>query len=122
LSREPDGGFRLATRIEDGVERPNVGLVVQADANFYSPLIRRFSGWDGLVAVRKRGSGKETRYEFARIVGDPVEVPQADASFDALLEGLADETEMQRIVHALVSGPYVRAQPSTDPCSSSSGP
>ena len=60
LSLQEDGSFCLATRIEDGEERPNVGLVVQADTNFYSPLIKCVPGWDGVVAVRKRGTGKET--------------------------------------------------------------
>ena len=101
LSLQEDGSFRLATRIEDGEERPNVGLVVQADTNFYSPLIKCLPGWDGVVAVRKRGTGKETWYEPARVAGNLVAVPPLDASFDALLEELADQTTMQAALDSL---------------------
>jgi hypothetical protein len=101
LSREPDGGFRLATRIEDGVERPNIGVVVQAESNFYSRLSRSVSRWEGVVAVRKRGTGKETRYEFARTAGALVEIPVDYTEFDALLAELADAAEMETVLDSL---------------------
>ena len=101
LSPEEDGSFRLATRVEDGVERPNVGVVVQSETNFYSPLCKSLARWDGIVAVRKRGTGKETRYEFARIAGGVVEIPVDYSDFDALLAELADAARMETVLELL---------------------
>jgi hypothetical protein len=96
-----DGTFRLASRIEDGEEQANVGLVVQAESNFYRPLVERFGHRDGIIAVRKRGTGTETRYKFARIAADPVDLSPVNETFDALLEQLADPAEISRILDTL---------------------
>ena len=52
------------------------------------------------MTVRKRGTGKETWYEF-RIAGNLVALPPLDASFDALLEELADQATMQAALDSL---------------------
>ena len=101
LSPEEGGSFRLAIRTEDGVERSNVGVVVQSETNFYSLLCKSLASWDGIVAVRKRGSGKETRYTFERIAGAAVDIPADYTDFDALLAELADPVRMQTVLESL---------------------
>jgi hypothetical protein len=67
LEHTDDGmGFRLATRLEDGEERPNIGLVVQADKNFYKPLIESKYLHDCVICVCKHGAGRHTTYDFAQ--------------------------------------------------------
>jgi hypothetical protein len=56
-----DGSFEVADRVEGGVKPPNIGVLVQADANFYRPLVNKLSRWDGIIAVRKRGKGADPK-------------------------------------------------------------
>jgi hypothetical protein len=73
LDETPEG-FALATRADGAEEVLSVGLLVQSEANFYRPLVERGYRRGDVLAVRKRGRGKETRYEFRRIASDGVEV------------------------------------------------
>jgi hypothetical protein len=56
-----DGSFEVAHRVEGGVKLPNIGVLVQADANFYRPLVNKLSRWDGIIAVRERGKAADPR-------------------------------------------------------------
>jgi len=97
-------GFEVATRTENGEELPTVGLIVQADKNFYTPLRVYRSHQDRVIAARKRGKGKETTYEFA-LAGDAIEIPTWPAlDLDALLHDLADEDEMNAVLESLPDG------------------
>jgi DNA-binding PadR family transcriptional regulator len=106
LEHTDDGiGFRLASRLEDGEERPNIGLVVQADQNFYEPLMKNKYLHDRVICVCKRGSGLDTRYDFAR-AGDPILIDVDEFDLDAFLEHLADPAEMQTVIDTLPADWY----------------
>jgi hypothetical protein len=64
---ESPTGFPLATRNHDGQDVPNIGLVVQSEANFFGRLLDSPPPPGKVLAVRKRGQGKEMRYEFRRM-------------------------------------------------------
>jgi DNA-binding MarR family transcriptional regulator len=100
-----DGGFKAATRIEGGKQRPIIGLIVQAERNFYRPLIKSTYLHGGVIAVRKLGQKKDTRYEFAR-AGTAIEIPPDEFDFGSFLQHLADPTEMQAVVDSLPDGWY----------------
>jgi len=83
---------------------PNVGLVVQADKNFYRPLRAYRDHQDKVVAARKHGKGLDMTYEFM-IAGDGIEIPTEPAlDLDAFLHGLADESEMAAVLASLPGG------------------
>lgn len=97
-------GFEVATRVEGGKTLPNVGLVVQADANFYKPLLARRRLQDRVIAARKRGQRRDTTYEFM-VLGEGIEIPAGLApDLDALLDNLADEAEMRAVLDSLPDG------------------
>lgn len=97
-------GFELATRLENGVELPNVGLIVQARTNFYRPLRAYRSREDKVIGARKRGTGKDTAYEFA-VACEAIEIPAGLApDLDAFLHSLADEGEMRAVLDSLPDG------------------
>ena len=97
-------GFELATRTENGEAIPNVGLIVQAHKNFYRPLRAYRRHQDKVVAARKRGQGKDTKYEFM-IAGEGIEVPAGLApDLDAILHRLADEDEARAVLASLPDG------------------
>ena len=73
---------------------------MQAERNFYRPLFKSTYLHDGVIAVRKRGKGKDTKYEFAR-AGDRIDLPPDDFDFDSFLEHLADPAEMQAVIDSL---------------------
>jgi hypothetical protein len=103
LAETPEG-FVLATRTENGEELPNVGLLVQSDPNFFRPLARRRRLQDRVIAARKRGQGKQTRYEF-KVLGERIEIPAGLApGLDAVLHDLADEAAMRAVVESLDDG------------------
>ena len=94
-------GFELATRVENGAELPNVGLIVQAHKNFYRPLRAYRRHQDKVIAARKRGTGKNTTYEFA-VAGAGIEIPAGLApDLDAFLHRLTDEAEMRAVLDSL---------------------
>ena len=98
-------GFKLATRLDAGEELLNIGLIVQAEHNFYRELVKSTYLHDGVIAVRKRGKGKDTKYEFAR-AGDRIDLPLDEFDFDSFLEHLADPAEMQAVIDSLPEGWY----------------
>jgi DNA-binding MarR family transcriptional regulator len=101
---ETPQGFVLATRTVGGEELKNVGLLVQSEQNFYKPLLARRGLQDRVIAVRKRGQGKDTAYGF-RVFGEGIEVPAGLApDLDALLDHLADEGEMRAVLDSLPDG------------------
>jgi DNA-binding MarR family transcriptional regulator len=103
LAETPEG-FVLATRTENGEELPNVGLLVQSDPNFFRPLAKRRRLQDRVIATRKRGQGKQTRYEFM-VLGKGIEIPAGLApDLDVLLHDLADEAEMRAVLESLDDG------------------
>src|SRR5207244_236622 len=88
----------------NGEELPNVGLLVQSDQNFYRPLLARRRLQDRVIAVRKRGQGIETTYDFM-VFGGGIEIPAGLApDLDALLDHLADEAEMRAVLDSLPDG------------------
>ena len=97
-------GFELATRVENGAELPNVGLIVQAHKNFYRPLRTYRRHQDKVIAARKRGEKLDTTYELM-IAGAGIEIrPAPEIHLDVFLHRLADESEMRAVLDSLPDG------------------
>ncbi len=95
--RTTRGGFEVATRIEDGEEIQNVGLIAQAWSNFYSPLMGVPDLMSHVIKVFRKASEtqrdgrKDTSVRYwSRVAGDALALNYKLPSLDTFLTEMAD--------------------------------
>jgi DNA-binding MarR family transcriptional regulator len=108
--RKTKHGFEVATRIENGQKRDNVGLIVQAPRNFYLHLTRIPDLTSRIIKVVRKTAKKTTKNGVEKkidyrceAIGDALPVSYELPDLETVLNEIADEEFARETLDSLTA-------------------